>query len=95
MTLSPVRSIGLVLAVLAIGLPIADTSAASLVPVAADLQAPVPAHPVAMRFAIVKTAEASSKEGPLYAQGDPFKAVTINYSAVLVQHSRGTFLFDT
>lgn len=62
---------------------------------AASETLPRPAKPVDVRFALFKTSEVKTQEGFAFEGGDLFKSVTINHTAVLVQHPRGSFLFDT
>jgi len=54
-----------------------------------------PAPLVGLQFAIVNSAWSTTREGMTYSGGDIGKGVTLNYSAVLVQHPMGSFLFDT
>lgn len=54
-----------------------------------------PEPPVPLRFSLVKTASSSTVEGLTFDGGDMFKSVEVNHVAVVVQHPRGTFLFDT
>ncbi len=56
---------------------------------------PVPAKKVDVRFTLFKTSEVQTQEGLVFEGGDLFKRISINHTAVLVQHPRGRFLFDT
>ena len=54
-----------------------------------------PETPVPLRFSLVKTASSHTVEGLTFDGGDMFRAVEVNHVAVVVEHPRGTFLFDT
>jgi Zn-dependent hydrolases, including glyoxylases len=56
---------------------------------------PRPEKAVDVRFTLFKTSEVKTQEGFAFDGGDLFKSVTANHTAVLVQHPRGSFLFDT
>lgn len=47
------------------------------------------------RFSIIKTAEVKTLEGLAFSGGSLFKQATMNHTAVLVSHPKGSFLFDT
>lgn len=65
-------------------------------PASADsLRIPRPAKPVEVRFTLFKTSEVKTQEGLAFEGGNLFKSVTINHMALLVQHPRGRFVFDT
>lgn len=68
--------------------------AANSAPAASEL-VPRPAKAVDVRFTLFKTSEVKTQEGFAFEGGDLFKAITVNHTAVLVQHPRGRFLFDT
>lgn len=56
---------------------------------------PRPVQPVAVRFTLFKTSEVKTQEGFAFEGGNLFKPVTINHMALLVEHPRGRFVFDT
>lgn len=68
--------------------------AAEPAPVASEV-VPRPAKPVEVRFTLFKTSEVKTQEGFAFEGGNLFKQVSINHMALLVQHPRGRFLFDT
>ncbi|GAC1619570.1 MAG: MBL fold metallo-hydrolase [Nevskia sp.] len=66
---------------------------APLIPAGAALPA-VPA-PAGLRFALIKTGEATTLEALVVSGGSLFKPVKISHVAVLVEHPQGRFLFDS
>lgn len=62
---------------------------------AESLRVPRPDAQVPVRFSLIKTSEVTTLESFAYDGGDWFKRTTMNHVAVLVQHPRGSFLFDT
>ncbi|MBO9542014.1 MBL fold metallo-hydrolase [bacterium] len=73
-------------------------AAGSAQPVVAD-KAPLTASQApaqgSIRFSIIKTAQVKTREGLAYSGGSLFKEATMNHTAVLVSHPKGSFLFDT
>jgi glyoxylase-like metal-dependent hydrolase (beta-lactamase superfamily II) len=61
------------------------------------LGAPLPeAHaPAGLRFALIKTGEATTLEAMVVADGGLFRPTHIGHVAVLVEHPQGRFLFDS
>ena len=59
--------------------------------------APLPAvqAPAGLRFALIKTGEATTLQALVVSGGSLFKTAKINHVAVLVEHPEGRFLFDT
>lgn len=60
----------------------------------AQAAALAPAAP-GVAFALIRTASVTTLEGFTYSGGSFLKPITINHSAVLVRHPKGSFLFDT
>lgn len=54
-----------------------------------------PAPVGGLEFAIIKTAEAETREMMLFSGGEFGKHVKLEYVAILVRHPKGSFLFDT
>lgn len=46
-------------------------------------------------FALIRTASVTTLEGFTYRGGSFLKPITVNHTAVLVRHPRGSFLFDS
>lgn len=84
-----------VLAFLLAGLGLAPAASGAEPSPASAPAVPRPASAVPLRFSIVKTGESTSLEGLLFCGGNFLKPATIVYSAVLVEHPAGAFLFDT
>lgn len=68
---------------------LAESSAASST--AATAVAPA----TAIEFAIIKTADMTTREGLTFSGGDYTKRVKLQHVAVLVRHPQGSFLFDS
>lgn len=62
---------------------------------AESLQVPRPDAAVPVRFSLIKTSEVTTQAALAYDGGNWFERATLNHTAVLVQHPRGSFLFDT
>ncbi len=67
------------------------TLALPLPSAAAQAEAP----PVPVRFSLGKTAEVPTLRALTYAGGSLFRTKRLNHMAVLVEHPRGRFLFDS
>ncbi len=74
----------------------APLAAATTAPVSAQSAiVPRPSKPSDVRFTLLKTSQVKTQEGFAFEGGNLFKSVTITHTAVLVEHPRGRFLFDT
>ena len=51
--------------------------------------------PAGLSFSLIKTGHVHSQAGLVYSGGSFFEKVEMNHVAVLVQHPRGSFLFDS
>ncbi len=51
--------------------------------------------PSGLSLSIIKTAFGNSREGLVYSGGSMFKTRKLSHIAVLIQHPKGTFVFDT
>jgi glyoxylase-like metal-dependent hydrolase (beta-lactamase superfamily II) len=63
---------------------------------AAQAASSAPCAPVSgIGFSIIKTSQASTREGLAFSGGSYARTVHMNHVAILVRHRQGSFLFDT